>query len=263
MRPSSPTHNCQPGAALVPLDALLRAAALAHPALTGEIGFDNAGLIRAKADNQEILTQLHSYWRDACPEAGAPYWAVRSWTMLVWQPTFLAVAAVHLVGTAAPLSELGQKYAQGVVAGFRMPPVATPSDAVERLIEVSGAELAQVCEIFLNQLNRIARVKPLIAKRLVADSLLSALARLSLLASPPDNQQIQQWAQAWLKAMDLIGYSNLTPIALCNGRLQLTLDRKACCLHYLRQDGELCASCPKQKPEVRVQRLTEEWNAYA
>ncbi|MDG9671436.1 siderophore ferric iron reductase [Hahella sp. CR1] len=263
MRPSSPMHHCQPGAASVPLDALLRAAALAHPALTGEISVDNTGLICAKADNQEVLTQLHNYWRNACPEAGAPYWAVRSWTMLVWQPTFIAVAAVHIVGAAAPLSELGQKYAKGVVAGFRTPPVALPTAAIERLIELSGAELAQVCEGFLEQLNRIAKVKPLIAKRLVADSLLSALSRLSLLSAPPDNDEIQHWAQAWLKAMDLVGYSSLTPIPLHNGRLQLTLDRKACCLHYLRQDGELCASCPKQKPEVRVQRLTEEWNAYA
>ncbi|ABC28260.1 conserved hypothetical protein [Hahella chejuensis KCTC 2396] len=249
--------------ATAPLDALLQAAALAHPALAGEISADNAGLIGAQTDNHDILTQLHEYWRAACPEAGRPYWAVRSWTMLIWQPTFIAVAAVHGVGVAAPLSTLGQKYAQGIVAGFRIPPVALRPAPVPLLIERSGAELAQLCEALLAQLNRIAKVKPLIAMRLVADSLLSALARLSLLTPAPSNEDIQQWAQAWLRAMNLCGYSSLTPVPLSNGRLQLTLDRKACCLHYLRQDGELCASCPKQKPEVRIKRLTEEWNAYA
>ena len=95
-----------------------------HPSLTGEVLVSDRtepGYIVAGIDNGRAIGELYDYWREHFPEGGEPYWSVRSWTMLVWQPAFLAIAAVHGAGLSIDLLRLQQRRSGGVLAGFRLP----------------------------------------------------------------------------------------------------------------------------------------------
>jgi len=47
-------------------------------------------------------------------------------------------------------------------------------------------------------------------------------------------------------------------VQLTDGGTRLGLQRKACCQHFRRADGELCDSCPKLPLAERTRRLREQ-----
>ncbi len=235
-----------------------------HPALAGECSNSDDQCIRAGRDNSAVIQSLYDELRLANPEAGMPYWSVRCWTLLIWQPAVLVLVGVHGAGILPPLDELRQKAGKQMVAGFRFPADSeweTGSQAA--LIQRGGAALRWFCDSLLAELREITRIKPLSALRLVADSLMAGVSRLSELC--PDLSQADQLAlaDAWLAATGLENQSALMALPLPDGRTPLVLDRKACCMHYRRHDGDLCATCPKLKPSVRIERLKQELTDYA
>jgi hypothetical protein len=72
------------------------------------------------------------------------------------------------------------------------------------------------------------------------------------------NLQLCRRADAWLDACGMQGASGLLAVQLTDGGTRLGLQRKACCQHFRRADGELCDSCPKLPLAERTRRLREQ-----
>ena len=96
-------------------------------------------------------------------------------------------------------------------------------------------------------LNKLSKLKPLNAKRLTADTLLSCLIDLGVNHLKIGHDEIIRFSVQWLEAMNLKNQNTLKVIPLMNGDKQLIVRRKSCCMHYLINKAELCASCPKNK----------------
>ncbi|MFO7788117.1 MAG: siderophore ferric iron reductase [Halospina sp.] len=239
--------------------AFLALAARVHPGLNGMAAPSPEPGLSHEADNTPVISTVHSIWANAYPEAGQPYSSVRTWTLLVWQPVFLSVLGVHGAGAVVPVDRLWQRVEQGVVAGFRMPedwPV-TPTEESERIHE-AAARLTAVRDALLEDLRRVVRIKPLTANRLLADILLMALQRLAVTLPGFNNERVQALGEAWLAAMGLKDQSRYLPLTLSSGHEVLGLERRACCMHYRRDDGCYCSSCPKLTQTERKRRQLEE-----
>ncbi|WP_111497110.1 siderophore ferric iron reductase [Marinobacter bohaiensis] len=241
-----------------PLDHFYALTARVYPALAGGTVISDEQCICAEQDNSAVIQRLYDTLQNAHPEAGMPYWSVRTWSLLVWQPVFLTVLGVHGAGVVPPLLQMRQKLGHGFVAGYDLPEDAWYAGAEDHLVEVGARTLRELCDTLLAELREITLLKPLSAMRLVADSVLAAISRLHEIRPDIDQQRQLKLAWTWLRAMGLEGQSALMPLPLPDGRTPLALDRKGCCMHYRRHDGDLCATCPKQKDDVRFARMKEE-----
>lgn len=240
------------------LAGLIARVAERQPALAGRIGPAAAGELVAGGDPAP-LEGLIAWWRAQAPEAGPLYWASRCWTLLIWQPLYLAVWAVHTAGAAPRLDTLAQRVREGMVAGYalepHMPEILPEAEAIARAAAEAGAVAARLFE----DLSGPLRLHPKMAGRLQADCLLSGL--LAVARSRPDwtPSRTRALGTAWLAGMGLSGQSDYLIFDLPDGGCGLGLARKVCCQHFRRAPGELCASCPKLEPETRLARLQEEW----
>lgn len=233
------------------------------PGLQGRIGQPQPGDIVAGADNSAVLTALLEHHRQHYPEAGHHYWSIRCWNLLIWQPVALALCAVHLAGTALRFSALGQQAGDGMVAGYSLPEQPLQPGPEAGLIVAAAAEIRSLGDPLLEQLAGLVRINPVLARRLLADRVLATLLHLQILSPQPDNNALYGLARRWLTALDLDGASDLMSIDLPGGGQRLALDRKGCCQHYRRHDGELCSTCPRLARAERIERLQQEWTGNA
>lgn len=229
-----------------------------HPALLGEIGPANAMQISINKNNHETLLALYEHWQQKYPEAGKAYWSARCWTLLIWQPIFLCIVAAHGGQQLLPLKRIHQHYSQGLVAGFSLSTHELPSMGESVLINQSAQELSSYCETLIAQCQLAFGLRPRLAIRLAADTLLSALLNLPALIPSIELHTIKDFADRWLLTLDWQQQSALMPIQLTNGSSRLALNRKSCCFDYCRDDGAVCSTCPKQSLAIRKQRIAEE-----
>ncbi|WP_207482857.1 siderophore ferric iron reductase [Arenibaculum pallidiluteum] len=241
---------------------LLAAAEAILPGMVGEIGGHLPGGVTRGRSNATAISELVDAIRAQHPEAGRGYWALRAWGMLTWQPALLAVLAVHRVGIVPRLDGISQRIHGPSVIGYALPGGETVSGPPEMLIEQAGAHLRVLADDLLAELDAVIGVKPVLARRLLADRLMAMLPRLGEGGDGLENDEIRVLAALWLDATGLRGQSGLMAITLGDGREQLTLDRKACCLEYRRDGAGLCASCPRQSDPVRIQRMRDDWEAH-
>jgi siderophore ferric iron reductase len=247
------------------LDCLMRAGEDFVPGMVGTVGGHAPGHITPQRDNGDAIAGLVAALESENPEGGKGFWALRAWTMLTWQPAVLAMLAVHELGFAPRLGLLSQRVQGGSVFGYRLPADAVPpvpSSDLPALIARTGQEVRALADELMAALDAVIRIKPVLARRLLADRVLSLMAHASLRRPELDNVQLRGLADCWIAAMGLEGCSGLMAIRLSDGREQLTLDRKACCLDYRRCGAGYCNSCPKQSDEVRIQRMREHWDEH-
>jgi ferric iron reductase protein FhuF len=105
----------------------------------------------------------------------------------------------------------------------------------------------------LGEVNALVKLKPLPARRLFADRMLSLMVWLSQRRRDLPREQIEAYAAQWLDVLGLTGQGTLEPVEVGGHRL-LIVKRKGCCLDYLIDPDRLCATCPKQDDELRVAR---------
>ncbi|PIA66900.1 siderophore ferric iron reductase [Pseudomonas sediminis] len=228
------------------------------PGLQGRIGDAEADLLVCGSDgNAQRIATLYQHWRQAHPEAGPHYWTVRSWTYLVWQPIYLTLLGVHLAQRMPCLSTLGQDVQSGVVLGFCLPDHCPQRAAEDELINLAGSQLADLLRRQHVEFCQVQSIHGKLAQRLAADFVLAALLLVQRQLNL-DNQQLRGLSARWLEALGLRGGSELLEVRLEDGRDCLTLERKACCQHFRRCDGELCSTCPKLRRDERLVRLREE-----
>lgn len=223
--------------------------------MKGEPGAARAGWYVPGADNAEILAQLHAALLATYPAAKPAFHAVRLWTNLLWQPAYLAVIATHIHGAMPDLSGLSQQRLGIYVDGYRLKPGAQASGPVEALIDNAGHQLKTMAEVMLGEVNALAKLKPLPARRLLADRMLSLMVWLGQRRRDLPPEVIAAYAARWLDVLGLTGQGDLESVE-AGGRRLLIVRRKGCCLDYLIAPGHYCATCPKQDNAVRVARQT-------
>ena len=237
---------------------LLAAISRCLPGLDGVIAPAAADAITADAANPQPVRQLVAHWQQAHPEAGPHYWGSRVWTLLLWQPVYLAVLAVHLAGCLPRLTVMAQRQQGGFVAGFSLPDDGLQRGSEAALIASAGARLQALSQPLLELVNQQVKLHPKMAGRLQADCLLAALLHVQRCDARFDNARLQALASQWLAALAQPDASALMTVVLDDGRQRLALERKVCCQHFRRCDGALCSTCPKLKPAARLALLKQE-----
>ena len=211
-------------------------------------------------DDRAVVARLHGEIASAYAAAGRAYHAVRSWSMLVWQPAMAGVMAVHGQNLALPVDRMGQCVANGGVYGFRLPAGQSLCGDLSDMIDLTATRIRAIADHLFAELCAIAPVKEKIAYRLLADRILGTLVHIH--AHEP-HLEVCAHADRWLAAAGLSGMSALADVRLASGALHPVLDRKQCCLHYLCEPGTLCQSCPKQPRALRMERMQAYWSAHA
>ncbi|HEY8576705.1 MAG TPA: siderophore ferric iron reductase [Devosia sp.] len=240
---------------------LIATAARVTGFMKGEPGSARQEDYRPGGDNGAFLAELHGALRTTCSKAGAAFYAVRLWTNLIWQPAYLAVISVHFEGAVPDLTQLSQKRRGIYVDGYRLAAGKPITGETEALIEEASQQIKAMTATMLEEVNRELRLKPLPARRLLADRMLSLMVWLSQHRRDLSSETIERYAALWLAALELTGQGMLEPVAGPAGERLLIVKRKGCCLDYRIDPDRLCASCPKQDNEVRVARQTA--NAWA
>ncbi|MCR6656529.1 siderophore ferric iron reductase [Devosia ginsengisoli] len=223
--------------------------------MKGEPGPARPGWYRPGGDNAAMLAELHAALATTYPAAGPAFHAVRLWTNLLWQPAYLAVISAHIHGAMPDLSGLSQQRRGIYIDGYRLLPGAQQSGPVEVLIERAAAQLRPMAATMLEEVNLLVRLKPLPARRLFADRMLSLMVWLGQRRRDLPPEAIAAYAAQWLEALGLTGQGTLEPVE-AGGRRLLIVKRKGCCLDYLIDPDRYCATCPKQDNAVRIARQT-------
>ena len=227
--------------------------------MAGKVGDALTGqLICGGVDNPQRIATLHAYWVAAHPEAGAHYWSVRSWSLLIWQPVYLSFLSVHLVGQAPCLVRMGQTVNNGLVGGFCLPEHRPRRGDLGELIDFSSDQLRHFIEEQLSDFNKACQIYPKMARLLAADAARAALLWADR-CKPMGNECLREVEEQWMQALALSPGSSLIAVHTDDGRECLALGRKMCCQHYRRIDGEYCNTCPKLKEQERMQRLRAEF----
>lgn len=235
---------------------LLALAAQQTGFMKGEPGAARPDAYRQGADNAAFMAQLHAALEATYPAAGPALWAVRLWTNLIWQPAYLSVIAVHLHGAVPALNGLSQQRRGIYVDGFRLQPGAQVSGSIESMIADAAAQLRAMTDTLLPEVNQQARLKPLPARRLLADRMLSLMVWLANRQRDLTPDQIEGFAALWLEGLGLTGQGDLESVPGPTGDRLLIVRRKGCCLDYRLDPDRLCASCPKQDDGLRRARQT-------
>lgn len=223
--------------------------------MKGEPGTARAGWYRPGGDNHVVLAELHAALAATYPAAGQAFHAVRLWTNLIWQPAYLVVIAAHIHGAMPDLGGLSQQRRGIHVDGYRLVPAVQRTGPVEALIADGGSQLKAMTTTMLEELNAQATLKPLPARRLLADRMLSLMVWLGQRRRDLPSETVEAYSLQWLEALGLTGQGTLEPVEAGGHRL-LIVKRKGCCLDYRIDPGRYCSTCPKQDDAVRVARQT-------
>ncbi|WP_051304856.1 siderophore ferric iron reductase [Chitinilyticum litopenaei] len=223
------------------------------PALQGR-------LAPAAAAQSDLPARLLAHWRTAQPQAGRIYWAARSWSMLIWQPAYLSVLAVHCGQAALPLAGLQQDVHGGGTAGFALPASQPASGETARLIAAAAAALLAYQDEQLPLLQSAQPYSAYQASCLTVDCVLSAL-QLASSTLGWDSRTELAWMEVWLAALRLPRHGRLMAVELPDGQCRTALDRKGCCQHFRIPGAEACSSCPRWPAAERLQRIRQELQA--
>jgi siderophore ferric iron reductase len=233
---------------------LIALAAQATGFMKGTPGDPLDGWYRPGANNSAILLALRNELAQAFPGQGSPFWAVRLWTNLIWQPAYLAVIAVHLHGAVPDLLGLSQARRGIFIDGYRLRPAPFQTGETKAMIHQAAAQLGPMFETLLAEINTLERLRPLPAGRLLADRMLSLMVWLGSRRRELDARALLNLSELWLGALDLTGQGQLEILSGSDGRSHAVVRRKGCCLDYLIDPDRLCASCPRQPEAVRQAR---------
>jgi siderophore ferric iron reductase len=208
------------------------------------------------ATTPDSLVPLRQGLAGRHPEAGPPYWALRGWGLLVWQPIYLGVIAAHLGDGCPQLDRVSQPLRSGDVDGFCLGEHTLEQADEPARIQTIAAALAAGCEALLRAWCQVAPLHPKAARRTCADCALAALLAVHCQGRLWQPDEVVERGEGWLRAMGLAGESGYMSYRLHSGEEALALDRQVCCLHFRRQGAERCATCPKRPVAERIACLS-------
>ncbi|MEX3952436.1 siderophore ferric iron reductase [Paraburkholderia sp. EG287B] len=244
------------------LDDMLQLAARLVPGLQGVVAARPAqGIVHTRPAppngdaNRAALDALLAFWSRTYPEAGRPYWSSRCWGILIWQPLYLSVIGVHAAGVSLSLADIAQPIAEGWTREVRIRDHEPAQGDTHVLIAHAAREIASCCEQMHDELMPVIRLNPAAARGTQADVVLAALLAARKARPEWSDAQVEAHGQRWLAALGLQGCSGYFPFSRTDGASALALERRTCCYHYRRRDGELCSTCPRLAKHERIVRL--------
>lgn len=227
-----------------PLEDLLALIAQLVPGMQGElIHMPGEGMVPGGSHRQQAM-MLRDLWAARFPEAGSHYLAVRCWGLLIWQPIYLGVIAVHRSHVLPDIGRMRQSIDKdGYIAGYSMLDHVPRTGSEEERRECAAQRLAQVCSAFRADLDGLVSLSVRAAACVQADIVLHALLAARQANAGQDRAWLQHMATKWLDSLGLAGRSGY--VTLADGSVQVL--RQVCCHHFLRNDGEHCSNCPKRQ----------------
>ncbi|HEY4805621.1 MAG TPA: siderophore ferric iron reductase [Paraburkholderia sp.] len=248
------------------LSDMLRLAARLVPGLQGAVAARGAAcptqaLVHARPApcsgnaNRAALDALLAYWQHTYPEAGRPYWSSRCWGILIWQPLYLSVIGVHASRASLSLRDIAQPVADGWTSEVRLHDHEPVQGDTQLLIAHAASEITACCAQMSDELMPVIRLNAASACGTQADVVLAALLAARKARPEWSDAQVEALGRAWLAALGLNGLSGYFPFARTDGSPALALERRTCCYHYRRRDGELCSTCPRLAKHERIVRL--------
>lgn len=202
---------------------------------------DETDNLLSVSSSQAFLKNLSLTLQEAHPETGAPYWRIRSWGLSCWQPIYLALICVyHLKKTPKNLDQLHQYQQHNYIAGYALPEGDWFHAEHHELVAYTAGKLAILFNAYETVHLALHGGRQALYRALLADQIMDTVVQ----ADPSASIEAMRHEYAlWAKHLDL-------PLAPLN-RLQqdaekVSFIRRTCCLHFRRDDGEICANCPRQ-----------------
>lgn len=244
------------------LDDTLRLAARLVPGLRGVVAARPAqAIVHARPapgggeSNRAALEAMLGYWSRTYPEAGRPYWSLRCWGILIWQPVYLSVIGVHASSVSLSLMDIAQPIADGWTREVHIRDHEPAQGDTHALIAHAAREIVSCCEQMHDELMPVIRLNPASARGTQADVVLAALLAARRARPEWSDALVEGHGRQWLAALGLEGHSGYFPFSRTDGSSALALERRTCCYHYRRRDGELCSTCPRLEKHERIVRL--------
>lgn len=244
------------------LDDMLRLAARLVPGLRGVVAVRPAqAIVHARPapgggeSNRAALEAMLGYWSRTYPEAGRLYWSSRCWGILIWQPVYLSVIGVHASSVSLSLMDIAQPIADGWTREVHIRDHEPAQGDTHALIAHAAREIVSCCEQMHEELMPVIRLNPASARGTQADVVLAALLAARPARPEWSDALVEGHGRQWLAALGLEGHSGYFPFSRTDGSSALALERRTCCYHYRRRDGELCSTCPRLEKHERIVRL--------
>lgn len=237
-------------------DHLFQHAQQVTPYLAGKVeslpvDLQSERLIHISQPCSEQIEQLYLSLKSAHPEAGSAYWLTRTWTLLCWQPVYVAFISIYACQGLPHLTQMAQQVQERFIGGFQFEEDEVRTGTSEALIELAGRELMVLFDHYRQEMNQWTRIRPGFTKHLIADGILGSIVRLHQFAPDLSHDYLRQQAQLWLKACNLPDKLVATLHSdQQDGHLKLV--RTSCCLVYKCAGRELCSDCPRHPENKKV-----------
>jgi len=240
---------------MILLDRLLDLAVKTSPGLRGEPGYGSPQTIRPGQDNRVLIAAVYQDLQELYPKAGVAYFRARTWALLCWQPINLALISIYgLKVLPQGLTCLAQKRLPGLVCGFNLPDMEFIQDDRARLIEHASRQIQVLTDELADQFIDVSHARLAILERLLRDTFLEIFLRVYPLFETSDVVNIRNDAAKWISGLGFDARSSKQANnknrpernrIIKADATALQVNRISCCMHYRRDDGELCVNCPK------------------
>ena len=220
------------------------------PSLKGEFIDDNSHSatplwLDAQNIDTNLIARLYSEIKFSSAEAGNAYWLSRTWSLLCWQPLYIAMIGVHCCQLVPRLSTIQQANHPQFIAGYGFKSHEYRTGRPHLIIPFAAKELTTLFQRFQEAINQWGRIRPGFVEPLIADGVLAAFV---LVKRHLQTQQIaldEACLTIWFNELNLPKrYLNTL---YQNSQNQLDFIRNRCCLVYKCSDRNYCQRCPKRR----------------
>lgn len=210
----------------------------------------DASLIHIDHSNSQSIRELYLSLEKEHPEAGAPYWLTRTWTLLCWQPIYVAFISIYACRGLPDLAKMAQKVQPRFISGFQFESSNYSQGTEAELIEQAGKQLIELFEHFRMEMSEWTRIRPGFTRHLFADGVLGCVVKLHQFIPTLDEDYLMQQARLWLQACEL-PEKLLQSLNYHPHSNSLKLIRTSCCLVYKCHGRKLCSDCPRHPDNKR------------
>lgn len=207
-------------------------------------------IIHIEQPSSDSIQRLFDNLKQSHPEAGSAYWLTRTWTLLCWQPIYVAFIAIYSCRGLPPLSSIAQHVQPNFISGYQFPSESYYEGTEQELIDRAGKDLNLLFDYFRQEMNQWTRIRPGFTRHLFADGVLGCLVKLNQNIPDLSGEYLLNQAQQWLKACEL-PEKLIRSLSYCESTKALTLVRTSCCLVYKCQGRQLCRDCPRHPENKR------------
>lgn len=209
---------------------------------------EESACIQAEQPDQGIA-QLANAIAKGAPEAGAPFWRLRVWGMLIWQPVYLAIlSAYRLQISIDHFDRIALKQTAHYTLGYQLPENSDiiHHDSIDKAIDQLAPALETLCQRYAEALCEHMSVRQPLLMAILADTVFATLEHLinqNMLALSVPNKSLwlYQQGQKWCQLMGLNVPKTAQRLLIEEENFQ----RKTCCLIYRCKDAKECANCPR------------------